>query len=279
MSQVLSIEALNRTLAQRSSAAKAHRVFSMLKTLDDLRLFMQWHVFAVWDFMSLVRRLERDLMCVSVPWLPTRNSAAARLINETTEHQESDGGLESQCANHFELYLASMRELGADSTAITQFVDRMRMGGPVDAALSFAGVNDGVRVFVKSTLDVAKHGSVEDVAGNFLGREEAVTSMFSHVLSRCRFDIAVAPSFAGYLERHISTDMQLHGPAAGRLAVRLTRKTPNAHERMLLAAIKAVEQRVRLWDALAEALYEQRTGIPLQASESRVHISEPDRVN
>ena len=47
-----------------------HKVYSVINDLDDLKVFMQYHVYAVWDFMSLLKSLQSNLTCTSVPWFP-----------------------------------------------------------------------------------------------------------------------------------------------------------------------------------------------------------------
>lgn len=242
-------------LHEQQKALESHRVFDLLKTVDDLRLFMSWHVFAVWDFMSLVKRLQRELTVVSTPWVPSPRPKAARLINEIVLSEESDLAPDGRCLSHYELYLEAMREIGADTSVADRIVSAAAEGKLIEDELQAAGVHPAVQQFVKQTLNTAQVGEVEEVLGNFFfGREEVIPRMFQSLLDHWHLAPEQAPIFTFYLKRHIELDGDEHGPAALELLESFVGDDAPLIDRMEKAAVAAINARIAFWDGLADVM-------------------------
>jgi hypothetical protein len=149
-----------------------HPLYAELTSVPRVRIFMKHHVFAVWDFFSLLKRLQAEVTCVTVPWLPRRLGDHARFIMEIALSEESDEGLDGHYLSHFELYLSAMEEIGADRTPIEGFVARTRAGVDPFQALHHPDIPATVQEFVRHTLKVATEGAPHEVAASFChGRE------------------------------------------------------------------------------------------------------------
>lgn len=98
---------LEKRLEPLQKQLAVHPLYKAVQNIGDLRLFMENHVYAVWDFMSLLKYLQRELTCVNIPWIAQGFRTSRRLINEIVLGEESDfvGG---QHISHLELYLDSM---------------------------------------------------------------------------------------------------------------------------------------------------------------------------
>jgi len=250
------IEALDE-LHESMEVLQQHRVFGLVRSVDDLRLFMRWHVFAVWDFMSLVKRLQIDLTCVSLPWLPPKYPKAARLINEIVLGEETDETLTHEHSSHYDLYLDAMLEVGAEPREMEAFLYELRQNGDVAKALRIADAPAAIAEFVCATLKTAETGRTHEVLGSFFyGRENVIPKMFTSLLSQWAIDETTVPTFVYYLKRHIELDGDAHGPAAQALIDDIVGDNLQQRIELLTAAQEAVKARMKLWDALAMALTE-----------------------
>ncbi len=179
MSKLQAIERLRQALGPLREQLVQHEVYRRIKTQDDLRTFMEHHVFAVWDFMSLLKALQIRLTGVTLPWTPQGHRNARRLINEIVLEEESDEDGEGGYISHFELYRGAMAQCGADTSRIDELVFRLHRGEPVVEALETTGVPEAAQAFVRTTWRIIQSRSTHSIAAAFtLGREELIPDMF-----------------------------------------------------------------------------------------------------
>jgi hypothetical protein len=244
-------EQLQTTLAPLRYALLNHPIYAEVNSLSRLREFMEMHVFAVWDFMSLVKRLERELTSNSLPWTPPHSARLARFTNEVILGEETDLGPDGTPISHFELYLRAMDEVGADTTPIRGFTAQLALGAPWQELLEDFSLPSGVRHFVSETLACALHGStVEVAAAFFFGREDVIPEMFQRLLGLWGNAKAEVPHFTYYLERHIELDGGSHGPWAKEMLTTLAGRRESNWQRAAMAAQGAIANRIQLWDSV-----------------------------
>jgi len=264
MNAIASFDQLRDALREERSALVNHPLYARLGGLDEVREFMESHVFAVWDFMSLLKTLQRELTCVETPWTPRGDSTARRLINEIVVGEESDDAPGGGYASHFELYLSAMQAAGAPTTAIERFIGSLRAGASVPSALETAPAPLGAARFVASTFATLETRSLPRVAAAFtIGREEIIPDMFVRVvrdLSR-EHDGSLA-LFVDYLERHIALDGERHGPMSARMLESICGDDPRAWSEALDAARRSLVARRKLWDSVVDALAVRAASAP-----------------
>lgn len=242
-------------LEQKKLQLCSHPLFEEITSLNKLQLFMKSHVFAVWDFMTLTKRLQQDLTCTQLPWLPPVDPQATRLINEIVLGEESDERLGQGHCSHFELYRDVMVEVDASTAAIDTFITLQRQGMKANTALQHIDVLPGVARFVESTLHIALNAPTHCVAAAFLhGRESVIPFMFERLLRGSEVIHRRAPTLGYYLHRHIELDTQGHEPGAQQLLQRLVGADPRRQAQAAETALRAVENRMILWDDVLASL-------------------------
>jgi Protein of unknown function (DUF3050) len=252
-------------LCSLRAALLDHPIYTHVASVADLRRFMEDHVFAVWDFMSLLKRLQQDMTCIRVPWFPADNAKAARLINDIVIGEETDVGLDGGYASHLDLYLRAMADVGASTRQFERFRSLVLIGVPVEIALGRIGAPPHVQAFVAHTMALANSGSTEEVVAAFFhGREDIIPEMFQRLLDAlygAQHDNDRLRHFIYYIDRHIELDGDSHGPMGRELLEDLVADSPQRHERALGAACRAIKARIGLWDGtLSKLRYSRGVG-------------------
>ncbi len=233
----------------------AHPIYRSLLRIESVQTFMEHHVFAVWDFMTLLKRLQRDVTCVRTPWMPPERRAAARFINEIVLGEETDEDGRGAHASHFDLYREAMVECGADTAGIDRFLGDLAAGVAPESALVRAGAPESVVRFVTSTLELAEVGKTHEVcAAFFFGREEIIPDMFQALLGGMERLGRSTGRLRYYLQRHIDVDGDSHGPLAQQLLADLCGDDATRRAEAGTAARRALKSRIGLWDGVLEAV-------------------------
>ena len=231
-----------------------------VESLEDLRCFMEHHIYSVWDFMSLIKYLQQQIAPTTYPWLPVGDGAVRRFINELVLEEESDQSVEEgRFSSHFELYQQAMGEVGASVVTIRNFTDRLGQGVPVKEAMVQAGVPQPSARFSGTTFDFIDSDKPHQVAAALaLGREHIIPGMFRAILQRIGIRDQQAPIFHYYLRRHIHLDEDFHAPLSLRLLNELCGGDTSKIDESLQAAEQAVEARLQFWDGVEQAIQLQK---------------------
>jgi len=236
-----------------------HPIYREIRTADDVRTFMKHHVFAVWDFFSLLKRLQQEVTCVTTPWRPRGYPEHGRFVLEIVLAEETDVDVDGGYTSHFELYRRAMDECGADARPIDAFVARIDAGADPIAALEHPTIPDTVRDFVTRTLDVALNGTPAAVAASFChGREDLLPDVLGALRASAGGLLDELPTFRHYVDRHIELDHDEHGPLARKLLAAMTHGDPEAERAAERVGIDAVLARTRLWDGIVAEIRERQ---------------------
>jgi len=243
------LDALRGAIAPMRETLLAHPIYHAVDTLPRLRRFMGHHVFAVWDFMCLAKRLQRDLTSLDRLWLPPARPSLARFINSVVLGEESDVDPDGRAASHFDLYLSAMEEIGAPTATARRFLSTLRDGGEIGSALD-AHATARTGAFVRETLRTVDEGTTIEVLASFLfGREDVIPEMFARLLPLWR-ESRDARKFTYYVERHIELDGDEHGPAGLRALAEMAGDNEDVWDAARRAAQSAIVARIELWNGV-----------------------------
>lgn len=253
----------NLHLQQLESAISAtrqklvnHPVYASIKDLDGLKCFMEHHVYAVWDFMSLLKALQINLTCVTLPWVPVGNPATRYLINEIVAGEESDVDEAGVRTSHFELYIKAMDQADANSEPILGLIRALKTGSTIKYVLEDIEIPAAARQFMEFTFETIATGKPHLMAAVFtFGREDLIPDMFISLIKELKIQFPdKVDIFQYYIERHIEVDGGHHAALAHQMTIELCGNDESKWQEATEAVKQALEVRIALWNAIHQQI-------------------------
>ena len=242
-----------------------HPIYKSIQSLNDINCFMEQHVFAVWDFMSLLKQLQNLISCNDVPWRPSGHSASSRLINEIVWGEESDLNRHGIPMSHFEMYLEAMQSLGAKTDQIEKIIKEVESGKPIDLILNQSNYPNYIIDFLRFTFEVVFNQKKHVIAAVFtFGREDLIPDMFIEIIKNLNLDNDDHNSLADlvyYFERHIEVDSGEHGPMAIQMVENLCDNDNDKLEEVISYSKKALQLRINLWDGILNQIKHSKESV------------------
>ena len=245
-------QTINNSIQKYKDELLNHSLYNEIKTIDDLHCFLENHVFAVWDFMSLLKALQSKLTCTTTPWIPVGNPETRYLINEIVLAEETDIDLDGHRKSHYELYLDAMKACGANTTPIENFLLDVVETRNIFVSIKQSELHPNVKEFLDFTFRVIEEGEAHQIAAAFtFGREDLIPDMFTRLLEKL---VAESPEkvsiFKYYIERHIEVDGGHHSHLALEMVSELCGEDAAKWKEASEASIEALQIRAKLWNAV-----------------------------
>ena len=263
----------------------SHPMGANMDSVADVHIFMEHHVWAVWDFMSLLGSCQAALTPARFPWQPIEDPEGARIISEISLEELTDQHPEGHHVSHFELYLEAMDKAGANQKAILHFLSVLESGKSWPKALESVHPRRKKNLFstqkkipfapqqalefTRSTLEICEGPLNRRIAAFTLGRETVLPNLFQktlhllatvHTNSDSQCDLSMLKY---YLDRHIELDGDSHGPMCAQLFNRYCLKDAATRSDTFYTLCEVLDQRIALWDAVEKLMTENRDRLKL----------------
>jgi hypothetical protein len=249
----MDIASINKNIQTQKDILLNHPLYAQIQNMSDLHRFLETHVYAVWDFMSLLKALQQKLTCTTTPWFATPNPEIRYLINEIVLAEETDLTLDGKRQSHFEMYMEAMQSCGANTQEIEAFLEDIINTKNIFISIKKSSLHPDVKAFLDFTFRIIEEGKSHKIAAAFtFGREDLIPTMFTAILKnfKAHFPETDLSKLIYYFERHIELDADEHGPMAMQMIAELCGDDEHKWKEVEEVSVLALEKRIGLWNAI-----------------------------
>lgn len=253
----MNIQQINLLIQEDRNKLLNHSLYNKIVNIDHLQKFLEGHVYAVWDFMSLLKALQQKLTCTTTPWFATENPETRYLINEIVLAEESDLAIDGSRLSHFEMYIDAMESSEANTQIVLSFIKEVKKGSSIFEVIENSNLHKNIKSFLNFTFKVIENGKSHEIAAAFtFGREDLIPDMFTQILKnfQINFPEKDLSKLIYYFERHIELDADEHGPMAFKMIDYLCGNDEEKWNDVLLISKEALNKRYLLWNAIEEQI-------------------------
>lgn len=242
------------------SELAAHCLYTKLQHMEDIHIFMEHHVFAVWDFMSLAKALQLHLDATQVIEKQTDNSKILGFVNGILTGGETDPNKKEIVLSHLEMYLELMDEIGANTTNIKKLIASSAAGLDIHEAMQIAQLTDEQQRILNFTQTIIATNEIHKIAvAATLVPEGMISNRFLKILKETEErDNLLVPKFKNYLNRYKAIDGNDYGLLSLEMVTHFCDSDGKKWVDILDIAMKTLSHRIYLWDAIVDEIDQMR---------------------
>ena len=227
----------------------SHKIYDSLDSENAIKVFMQHHIYSVWDFMNLLKFLQQQFTCTSVPWRPYKSAKLSRLINEIVLEEESDC-IDNQETSHFMYYYKAIETCGFNTDHISKFIIDLNSVESYQALISQPYIPKSSKRFMNATFDCINNGVISVAAAFAFARESLVPSLFEPIIFQlAKTNNPKYDQFISYLKRHVELDGEQHSHLAFDMLSEIV-ETEQDWQDVEKSAKQSLESRIAFWDGI-----------------------------
>ncbi len=256
MNRVLEVE---NEISELRNQLQNHKLYNSLKSIDDIKVFMEYHVFAIWSFALLLNNLQINMTEVRTSSISLEKSTDSVLINETVLEEEIETNKVSQTQSHFEIYFDAMRQADARTNEINNFIKLIQFNNSVNYSLNKTNIDKRVADFVKFSFSVTKTNKPHLIASALIfGQEEVIPGMFIEILRNVDSENKFYNKLKYYLQGHIDLDIDKQRPLSIKIVSEICNNNQQKWDETITIAKQSLEKRIALWDAINHLVQKEK---------------------